>query len=225
MRDAEGMLLYQGADISFVTVDPNAISDVTEMAPVRDEQIEHTPSTLEFQGLTYEVDVGKGKKAVVKKILKDVSGYVEAGHVLAIMGASGAGKTTLLNLLAGTLSAAGGGRTGGSVLVNGAKRDFASFRTLSSYLMQQVGNELAYVHGQNLSWASRKLFGCKHGGLRVGFGCSGCLTLFPARTPFPRLPSRPMPPHSNYYLSDPATSTWVSINPIIPNPRITSSPS
>lgn len=54
------------------------------------------------------------------------------------MGASGAGKTTLLNLLAGRLAPSGNGTATGSVLVNGQKRNFDTFRLLSAYVLQVV---------------------------------------------------------------------------------------
>ncbi len=71
-----------------------------------------------------------------KTILSNMSGAVKSGQMLAIMGASGAGKTSLLNLLAGRATATKGARVEGSVRVNGAPRDFASFRHQSAYVLQ-----------------------------------------------------------------------------------------
>ena len=42
-----------------------------------------------------------GGKAGVKRILRGVSGAVESGQILAIIGSSGAGKTSLLDVLVG----------------------------------------------------------------------------------------------------------------------------
>ena len=47
-----------------------------------------------------------GPGAEPKEILQRVNGSVEAGQMLAIMGASGAGKTTLLQTLSGRLNRA-----------------------------------------------------------------------------------------------------------------------
>ncbi|GAA96982.1 uncharacterized protein L969DRAFT_90390 [Mixia osmundae IAM 14324] len=55
-----------------------------------------------------------GKKAPVQ-ILKDVSGRVRSGEMLAIMGPSGAGKTSLLDCLAGRAN----GQTTGKIMLNG----------------------------------------------------------------------------------------------------------
>ena len=53
------------------------------------------------------MDVSKAKAAMlggkpgVKHILKGISGAVESGQILAIIGSSGAGKTSLLDVLVG----------------------------------------------------------------------------------------------------------------------------
>lgn len=62
---------------------------------------------LRFRDVCFSVDVSKAKAAILggepgnKKILKGVSGAVESGQILAIIGASGAGKTSLLDVLVG----------------------------------------------------------------------------------------------------------------------------
>ncbi|KAJ4954216.1 hypothetical protein NE237_031048 [Protea cynaroides] len=59
---------------------------------------------LEFQDIKYKVPVNGGKKANSEKyILHGITGSVQPGEVLALMGPSGGGKTTLLNVLGGRL--------------------------------------------------------------------------------------------------------------------------
>ncbi len=85
---------------------------------------------LRFENVKYSVEYKrklpeqKRKTKATKHILRGISGEVQPGSVLAIMGSSGAGKTTLLNMLAGRLSAAGNGKSEGQILVNGKKRDY-----------------------------------------------------------------------------------------------------
>ncbi|XP_061955635.1 ABC transporter G family member 15-like [Populus nigra] len=54
-----------------------------------------------------------------RKLLSNLSGYAEPGHIMAIMGPSGSGKSTLLDSLAGRLSS--NVKMSGKVLIN-AKR-------------------------------------------------------------------------------------------------------
>lgn len=60
-----------------------------------------------FQNVRFSVDVSKAKAAImggqagVKEILRGVSGVVESGQILAIIGSSGSGKTSLLDVLVG----------------------------------------------------------------------------------------------------------------------------
>ncbi len=53
---------------------------------------DHVPATLHFESISYAVNG--------KAILADITGSVNPGQVMAIMGASGAGKSTFLDILA-----------------------------------------------------------------------------------------------------------------------------
>ena len=91
------------------------------------------PKEISFRNVSLEITETKGglcrKKVVTtKKILKNVTGRVQPGEMLAIMGPSGtfndrfrliyegSGKTTLLNVLAHRALP-----TSGEILFNGAK--------------------------------------------------------------------------------------------------------
>jgi ABC-type multidrug transport system ATPase subunit/ABC-type multidrug transport system permease subunit len=89
--------------------------------------------TLQWERLNYSVTVGRRRKRKEKTILQDISGHVESGHLLAIMGPTGSGKTSLLNALAGRLPT--GGSLDGEVLVNGRPRS-RGFRSISAYVLQ-----------------------------------------------------------------------------------------
>ncbi|XP_065053013.1 protein white-like isoform X1 [Rhopilema esculentum] len=78
---------------------------------------------------------GQGNAVVTKKqILFDVNGKVEAGTLLAVMGASGAGKTTLMNTLAHqNISMLD---ISGSIKVNGQEIG-KKMKTISAYVQQE----------------------------------------------------------------------------------------
>jgi ABC-type multidrug transport system ATPase subunit/ABC-type multidrug transport system permease subunit len=104
---------------------PSSTSTATRAA---DTQPQLPGVQLRFDALHYRV----GKKQ--RWLLRDVSGRVEPGELLAIIGASGAGKTTLLDLLAGWRKS---GEARGAVLVDGAPRDARSFKRISGYVPQE----------------------------------------------------------------------------------------
>lgn len=60
-----------------------------------------------FHNVRFSVELSKtkaaimGGKAGLKQILRGVSGIVESGQILAIIGSSGSGKTSLLDVLVG----------------------------------------------------------------------------------------------------------------------------
>ena len=80
---------------------------------VADEAEGRILAHYKFVEITYSVAFKKGES---KPILKGISGYVQSGQVLAIIGSSGAGKTTLLDILSNREKK---GVVDGKVLVNG----------------------------------------------------------------------------------------------------------
>lgn len=104
--------------------------------------------TLTFDECTYAVKTsfdGKPAKPWTRKtkdkaLVQRLTGTVQSGSVLAILGPSGAGKTTLLNML--TLQKLGG-KPSGHIYLNGHRF------TLSMY-----SQHCAYVQQQDSLWAS-----------------------------------------------------------------------
>jgi ABC-type multidrug transport system ATPase subunit len=90
---------------------------------------EHVPATLHFDKISYTLPNHTGRP-----ILQDISGRVEAGQVLAIMGASGAGKSTFLDILARKRKR---GMVTGTVRVNGREVSDSEFRRVCGFVDQE----------------------------------------------------------------------------------------
>jgi len=88
---------------------------------------DHIPAALQFADLTYTLPSGK-------VVLDRITGEVNPGEVMAVIGASGAGKSTLLDLLA---RKAKHGLVSGDVLVNGQKVPDAEFRRVVGFVDQE----------------------------------------------------------------------------------------
>jgi len=105
------------------------------------------PIQLRFDNLSFSVPIPKKKvppwkhvdesllqkEPQTKTILQHITGTVNPGTMLAIMGSSGAGKTTLLNVLAGRAV----GIVDGEILLNGNPREKSkTLRNAQAYIMQ-----------------------------------------------------------------------------------------
>ncbi|PWN47251.1 hypothetical protein IE53DRAFT_260034 [Violaceomyces palustris] len=73
-------------------------------------------------------------KAGDRRILNGVSGKVERGEMVGLLGASGAGKTTLLNILSARLDSTG--ELSGQVLFQGSQRDPESWKRTVGFVEQ-----------------------------------------------------------------------------------------
>lgn len=93
----------------------------------------HRKTVLTWQDVSYTVGSAAGGDE--RTLLRHVSGYVQSGEMLAVLGPSGAGKTTLLDILAQRKSA-DTGRTSGTILLDGAPVDGADFRHRTGYVQQ-----------------------------------------------------------------------------------------
>eukprot|EP00752_Nemacystus_decipiens_P009950 g8873.t1 len=115
-----------------------------------------------FRDVRFSVEVSKtkaslmGGKAGVKQILRGVSGAVESGQILAIIGSSGAGKTSLLDVLVGKISADTKGLDiTGSVTVNGQPMSKSFFLENAAYVPQEDRLWSALTVRENLMFACK----------------------------------------------------------------------
>ncbi|KAK0642622.1 ZEB2-regulated ABC transporter 1 [Lasiodiplodia hormozganensis] len=99
-----------------------------DLSPTAEEEEQITLNhgrTFTWQNICYDIPIRNGQS---RRILDDVSGWVQPGTLTALMGVSGAGKTTLLDILAQRRSV---GVVTGDLSVDG--------RPLSASFPRQVG--------------------------------------------------------------------------------------
>lgn len=100
-----------------------------------------------FRDVRFSVEVSKtkaslmGGKAGVKHILRGVSGAVESGQILAIIGSSGAGKTSLLDVLVGKVRDTDMLRISIGARSYRYNDEFCSWRTAYSKIRQRLHRE------------------------------------------------------------------------------------
>eukprot|EP00163_Fabomonas_tropica_P021635 TRINITY_DN3776_c0_g1_i9.p1 TRINITY_DN3776_c0_g1~~TRINITY_DN3776_c0_g1_i9.p1 ORF type:complete len:142 (-),score=31.59 TRINITY_DN3776_c0_g1_i9:86-511(-) len=111
-------------DTSASTSNDSITIDVSSSSGMHLEKPE-TELSVVFRHLSYEVDISpteQGTDADVdgkKLVLNDVSGEVNPGEILAVMGPTGSGKTSLLSLITGRIKNGVDGRIDGDLLING----------------------------------------------------------------------------------------------------------
>lgn len=108
---------------------------------------EKTGYRLQWEDIIKTVDTTKGQQnglvgkktpSAEKKILNSVSGYADAGQVMACMGPSGSGKTTLLNVLSGRAE-----HQSGTLSVNGVLLK-------NNHMLKRWKARVAYVKQQDI---------------------------------------------------------------------------
>ncbi|KAK6197339.1 ABC-2 type transporter-domain-containing protein [Scheffersomyces amazonensis] len=103
--------------------------------------------TFVWKDVTYVIPYDGSERT----LLENVSGYTEAGTIIALMGESGAGKTTLLNTLAQRIDM---GVVTGDMLVNGKPLD-KSFSRRTGYVQQQDIHVSQSTVRESLQFAAR----------------------------------------------------------------------
>jgi ABC-type multidrug transport system ATPase subunit len=110
-----------------------------------------TVRSLSWQDVTVRVKDRKTKQPI--SILSSASGFVEAGHVVALMGPSGSGKTTLLNVLAHRTTA--NAQIQGEVMINNERASLSAMRNLSSFVEQEDALIGSLTVQETISFAAR----------------------------------------------------------------------
>ncbi|KAK7743073.1 hypothetical protein SLS62_010705 [Diatrype stigma] len=116
-------------------------------APEMSDYLLTKQTVFTFKNINYFVH-HEGKE---KQLLRDVSGYVKPGQLVALMGASGAGKTTLMDALSQRKDS---GRLEGSIMVNG-KPQGITFQRDTGYCEQNDVHEPTATVWESLMFSAR----------------------------------------------------------------------
>lgn len=124
-----------------------AQAQLTRGPPAEDMATSSRQSTFTWNNLSYYVNYRREET----QLLREVSGYVKPGCLLALMGTSGAGKTTLMDVLAQRNDV---GRIEGSILVDGLPQD-TSFQRTTGYCEQNNVHEPTATVREALLFSAR----------------------------------------------------------------------
>lgn len=119
----------------------------TQPLPEGGDSVPEKSTVFTFRDISYFVQHA-GQEL---QLLRNVSGYVEPGKLVALMGSSGAGKTTLMDVLAQRKDS---GRIEGSILVNGRPQGI-SFQRTTGYCEQNDVHEPTATVREALIFSAR----------------------------------------------------------------------
>lgn len=115
------------------SVDPNQVGEKAMTIEIKNS------SSFSWKHIDYTVTLQNGDK---KQLLDDVSGFVKAGQLVALMGSSGAGKTTLIDSITQRKTV---GDLSGQIYV-GETPQGHDFKSITAYCEQlDVHNEMSTV--------------------------------------------------------------------------------
>jgi len=129
MCDADWAKHYQTGIKHYEKDAHNAGSTVQRLLPHR-SCADHSVNNFSWEDLSWYPET----KLSARRVLHQLSGYVDSGQVMALLGPSGGGKTTLLDILAMRKTV---GRIEGSVRVNGQERRPCEFQRASAFILQE----------------------------------------------------------------------------------------
>lgn len=124
-QDAIGLAAEQGTHVTNMgkQLSPQLQAFIDSMRRATDAS--HFGLSFSFDNLSFH------PKKVPKPILQNVTGSIQRGSLVAVMGGSGAGKSTFVNVLMGKTT-----NTSGTVMVNNVPGKIAKYKKLIGYVPQ-----------------------------------------------------------------------------------------
>eukprot|EP01121_Diplochlamys_sp_Union-15-3_P019735 TRINITY_DN750_c0_g1_i1.p1 TRINITY_DN750_c0_g1~~TRINITY_DN750_c0_g1_i1.p1 ORF type:complete len:250 (+),score=48.73 TRINITY_DN750_c0_g1_i1:64-813(+) len=127
------------SDSEVEKIDDSYVSDENESVAVTLRESENGLNKrvgIEFRDIRFSVKTKEGspckREEKTREILKGLTGTIEGGDFVAIMGASGAGKTTFLDILSGRIKP-----SSGKVIVDGKATSPGHTYPKQAYVRQQ----------------------------------------------------------------------------------------